>query len=233
MELISNHRFICLHPSLTDNFLYTAPSNQTQMHFTLVHLLCHSLINTFIVFLPIVVLQKIIQDKETGIMVVPMWPTQSWYPILMSLLVLPPITLPPSKNLLSLPAFPENHPLHRKMSLLICLLSGNNLRALASHPDLLPWLLHPGGKGQPHNFRPTSRSGWNFVNKNTGMSCHHPYPWPWIFCLCCTRKAYLTALSTRLEVCCNKFYNSTLIPLFHLINYLLSDGLWKDFLRFV
>ena len=41
------------------------------------------------------VLQKIIQDKETGIMVVPMWPTQSWYPILTSLLVLPPITFPP------------------------------------------------------------------------------------------------------------------------------------------
>ena len=84
------------------------------------------------------VLQKIIQDKETGIMVVPMCPTQSWYPILTSLLVLPPITFPLSKNLLSLPAFPENHPLHRKRSLLICLLSGNNLRALASHPDLLP-----------------------------------------------------------------------------------------------
>ena len=75
------------------------------------------------------VLQKIIQDKATGVVVVPMWPTQSWYPILTSLLVLPPITLPPSKNLLSLPAFPEvNHPLHRKMSLLICLLSGNNSR---------------------------------------------------------------------------------------------------------
>ena len=44
------------------------------------------------------VLHKIIQDKATGIMVVPMWPTQSWYPILTSLLVLPPITLPPSRN---------------------------------------------------------------------------------------------------------------------------------------
>ena len=32
-------------------------------------------------------------------MVVPMWLTQSWYPIMMSLLVLPPITLPPLKNL--------------------------------------------------------------------------------------------------------------------------------------
>lgn len=75
------------------------------------------------------VLQKIIQDKATGVIVVPKWPSQSWYPILTSLFALPPITLSPSKNLLSLPAFPEvNHPLHRKMSLLICLLSGNNSR---------------------------------------------------------------------------------------------------------
>ena len=60
------------------------------------------------------------------------------------------------------------------------------------------------------------------------MSCHHPYPWPWIFCLCCTKKSYLTALSIRLEVCCHQFYNSTSIPVFHLDNSLLSDGLWKD-----
>lgn len=59
------------------------------------------------------------------------------------------ITLPSSKNLLSLPAFPEaNHPWHRKMSLLICLLSGNKLKIEASHPNLSPSLLHPGGKGQ-------------------------------------------------------------------------------------
>ena len=73
----------------------------------------------FYCFLPfscvLQVLQKIIQDKATGIMVVPMWLTQPWYLIMTSLLVLPLITLPPSKNLLSLPAFPEeNHPLHRK-----------------------------------------------------------------------------------------------------------------------
>ena len=66
------------------------------------------------------VLQKIIQDRATGVLVVPMWPSQSWYPILTTLLLLPPVTLPPSKNLLSLLKFPEiSHPLHKKMSLLM------------------------------------------------------------------------------------------------------------------
>ena len=81
------------------------------------------------------VLQKIIQDRATGLLVVPMWPSQSWYPILTTLLLPPPVTLPPSKNLLSLLEFPEiSHPLHKKMSLLIRLLSGNSSKALAPPP---------------------------------------------------------------------------------------------------
>ena len=62
------------------------------------------------------VLRKIIQDRATGLVVVPMWPTQSWYPILTNLLLLPPVNLPPSKNLLRLPESPDlNQPLHNKM----------------------------------------------------------------------------------------------------------------------
>ena len=82
------------------------------------------------------VLQKIRQDRATGVLVVPMWPTQSWYPILTSLLLRPPVTLSPSKNCLSLPESPELiHPLHSKMSLLICLLSGNSSNSLALPAD--------------------------------------------------------------------------------------------------
>lgn len=75
------------------------------------------------------VLQKIIQDQTTCVVVVPDWPTQAWYPLLTSLLILPPVKLYPSKNLLRLPATPATvHPLHKNMSLLICLLSSNNLQ---------------------------------------------------------------------------------------------------------
>lgn len=73
------------------------------------------------------VLQKIQTEKARGILVAPMWPTQPWYPILMSLLVKEPVVLKPAMNLLSLPESPETkHPLHMKMSLIICLLSGDN-----------------------------------------------------------------------------------------------------------
>ncbi|XP_044179907.1 uncharacterized protein LOC114968520 [Acropora millepora] len=74
------------------------------------------------------VLQKVIQDQATCVVVVPDWPTQAWY-LLTSLLILPPVKLYPSKNLLRLPATPATvHPLHKNMSLLICLLSSNNLQ---------------------------------------------------------------------------------------------------------
>ena len=106
------------------------------------------------------VLQKIIQDRATGVLVVPMWPSQSWYPNLTTLLLLPPVTLPLSKDLLSLPESPEiNRPLRRKMSLLICLLSGNSSKALVSPPDQHRLSLHHGKKVQPPSTKPISRNG--------------------------------------------------------------------------
>ena len=72
-------------------------------------------------------LQKIRQDRATGVIVVPRWPTQTWYSILMTLLVRPPVILKPSPKLLTLPTFPlEKHPLYKKTVFLVCLLSGEN-----------------------------------------------------------------------------------------------------------
>ena len=52
------------------------------------------------------VIRKIIQDKATGILVVPDWPTQSWYPLLFQILAQPPHRLLPQDNLLILPSHP-------------------------------------------------------------------------------------------------------------------------------
>ena len=72
------------------------------------------------------VLQKIIQEKAEGILVVPNWATQPWFPLLEQVLVKQPILLPPSKQTLVLPARPtEIHPLHQKLELKICLVSGH------------------------------------------------------------------------------------------------------------
>jgi len=71
------------------------------------------------------VLQKIREDRASGILVVPDWPTQPWYPSLLRLITCHPYKVKRSRHLLSLPTRPhEVHPLHRKMDLLICRLSG-------------------------------------------------------------------------------------------------------------
>lgn len=75
------------------------------------------------------VLKKIIQDRASGIIIVPNWPTQSWYPTLCKLLICPPYCLRRSRDLLlSTTAQQETHPLHKKLDLLACLVSGEHLQ---------------------------------------------------------------------------------------------------------
>ena len=74
-------------------------------------------------------IRKIIQDKATGNLVVPDWPTQSWYPLLLQILAQPPQRLLPKDDLLNLPSHPDHkHPLHAKLNILICHVSGQNCK---------------------------------------------------------------------------------------------------------
>ena len=59
------------------------------------------------------VIQKIILEKAQGVLVLPNWATQPWYPLLNRMLIKTPQILLPSKHLLNLPASPDQlHPLH-------------------------------------------------------------------------------------------------------------------------
>lgn len=69
-------------------------------------------------------LQKIIQDKAEGIVVVPLWKSQPWYPLFSRLKVGSELVLNPHSNLLSSP-FRTIHPLARQLSLVVARLSGN------------------------------------------------------------------------------------------------------------
>ena len=80
------------------------------------------------------VLKKIKEDKATGICVLPHWPTQAWFPMVEKMAVRKSVVFPPSRSLLHLPTFPDQiHPLHKRLSLLVCLLSGNNSTTTTSH----------------------------------------------------------------------------------------------------
>ena len=71
------------------------------------------------------VLQKIRVDKATALCVFPLWTTQAWWPLVLKMLCQEMWILKPSKDNLVLPQHPQDiHPLHQKMKLVVCLLSG-------------------------------------------------------------------------------------------------------------
>lgn len=72
-------------------------------------------------------LRKIILDKAEGTIVLPLWPTQPWYPLFTSMLTSPPIVMKPNINLLISPSRKETHPLALKLSLVAGSVSGKLL----------------------------------------------------------------------------------------------------------
>ena len=112
-------------------------------------------------------LQKIIADKAEGVIIVPMWPTQTYYPRLMSMLIQMPRLLPRKENLLRLPHSQKSHPLWKKMQLMACLVSGivskqkefqkKQEESCCSHGENLPGT----------SMASISKSGNNFVVKGT------------------------------------------------------------------
>ena len=70
------------------------------------------------------VIKKIEVDGATGILIVPDWPTQAWYPLLWRLLLAEPLRLNWQHDLVILPFRPGPHPLGKKLQLMACHLCG-------------------------------------------------------------------------------------------------------------
>ena len=112
-------------------------------------------------------LQKIQTDSAEGFMIVPMWPTQSWHPKLLHMLVDVPRVLPSQQTALQMPGMKQGvHPLVKKLVLIVCRLSGSPMR----HRDFIkmqPLLSYSlGGKEPLSNTPHTSKDGPHIVVKN-------------------------------------------------------------------
>ena len=111
------------------------------------------------------VAQKLHQEQPAqALIIVPFWPTQIWFPAIMRLLVDTPVILPRSQNTLLLPHRPEfKHPLHNKMRLLACKLSGNPSSQEEYQRKLQTSSWPPGATGQSPNMNVILKSGDSFV----------------------------------------------------------------------
>ena len=73
------------------------------------------------------VLQKLRIDQVTALCVLPKWPTQAWWPLAQEMMIGEPLIIAPHPGNLVLPGKDEIHPLHKKLRLCICLLSGESM----------------------------------------------------------------------------------------------------------
>ena len=71
-------------------------------------------------------LEKIQTNKTEGILIIPFWTSQSWYPKLLRLLVDHPLLIHHREKLLTLPGCNQLHPLRKKLNLLACHLCGDS-----------------------------------------------------------------------------------------------------------
>lgn len=81
-------------------------------------------------------LKKLQSDRALALMVVSLWPTQTWGPQLLSLLIATPVILPQHKDLLTLPHNGMKHPLKTKLRMVSCLLSGSSIKRKEFHNQL-------------------------------------------------------------------------------------------------
>ena len=91
----------------TPNINLLLHANQTQRHVPSTPLVYHGQHIHFMLFHPFSILPKVLQkiqsDKATGLLVIPKWPTQSWWPRVMRMLIRVPIQLPIGKHILTQP----------------------------------------------------------------------------------------------------------------------------------
>ena len=106
------------------------------------------------------VLYKTIKDRARGILIVPDWPSQPWYPILARGLTQRPILVSARENLLVLPTNPEaKHRLRKALRLIICEVSERDSEALFFLSQLIQSYTHPGVAAPADNMPHISRGG--------------------------------------------------------------------------
>ena len=101
---------------------------------------------------------KIKRECASGIMIIPLWNTQFWFPMMVSLLQDFPVTLPP--KILELPFNQDQqHPLYPKMKLLAVHLSAHPSDIQTFHQKLQMLSWSSGDQLQGQDISPYSEDG--------------------------------------------------------------------------
>ena len=106
------------------------------------------------------VLNKVMEDKvNQALLVVPFWPSQTWFPLLLSLLADFPIRLPRHRDLLALPHNGQLHPMGRSLCLVGVVVSGDISRVRDFQKKLPKLFVLHGDQGQRNNTMQHGKHG--------------------------------------------------------------------------
>ena len=118
------------------------------------------------------VLRKLQEDKATLLTILPLWPTQVWFPKALQLLAAPPLLLP--RKSLILPQSPDcTHPQAHNLVLTAMLLSGNPLKTEAFRQQLPNFYFSHGDQTQNFNMGHISKDGCHFVSAEKVILFNH------------------------------------------------------------
>ena len=113
------------------------------------------------------ILQKIEREEADILLIVPWWTSQTWFPKLGSLLTNNPVLLPQSKKLLILPTDRDKiHPLHPKLKLVACKLSGKHSKTSTFLKKQQTLYLVHGEKAHQSNMPHIQNNSLSFVVNN-------------------------------------------------------------------
>lgn len=106
------------------------------------------------------VLNKIKEDQvKAALLICPLWPNQTWFPLFLDSLVSIPVRLPRHKDLLTLPHNNELHPMKKHLQLVGAIVSGENCRILAFRKWLSTQSFKAGGQEQENSTHPHGHDG--------------------------------------------------------------------------
>ena len=121
------------------------------------------------------ILAKVRRDKAVAILIVPVWPTQGWYPVLLHSLVQLPVLMPQWEDLLVRSHKQELHPLSFKMRLAAWAVSGNPSHTREFLLKLPTLSVQAGQQAQKNSAKLFGKSGGAGAVKGMSIPFRHMF----------------------------------------------------------
>ena len=98
------------------------------------------------------VVNKILADKvDRAILIIPLWKSQPWFPLIIANMIAFPVRLPRHRDLLLLPHNSQLHPLSKKLTMVAVMLSGRDWRVKVFQEMLSTSSWNHGGREHKNN----------------------------------------------------------------------------------